>query len=191
MIHKTNEMNLNEIDAVMESIRSELKNVVGTLEFQTISEFQINTAKKEIEWDRLDHQGLYLIEIKTSSEYSSFENWLDDFLPRWEHDKYRSKATPNSKKKRKAFHRKKELKEWVPLYLGKSKKIKDRIWGHIYSKLQKPTAALKLMERSNMHLETFRLRTVQIGIREENYDFIVPYLEKKLREVKQPILGRQ
>lgn len=51
------------------------------------------------------------------------------------------------------------------------------------------TYAMKLRHRTNLNNLNFRVSILNIKI--ENYDFIVPYIEKTLREKYKPIVGKQ
>lgn len=64
-----------------------------------------------------------------------------------------------------------------------------RVKEHIFKELGKNTFALKLMERTNLKNETFRLSTIKLEV--ENYDWIVPVIENSLRNRINPIIGRQ
>ena len=82
-----------------------------------------------------------------------------------------------------------ELKELIPMYIGKSKQIGGRVRQHIYKELGKPTFALKLNARENMRNKTFRLNVIRVP--PENYDWVMPVIEKTLRNRINPIIGRQ
>jgi hypothetical protein len=107
----------------------------------------------------------------------------------WVTDDYERKHVPNPKKKRVAAHAGKPLPAWLPLYLGKSRDIAGRVLGHLHLKLDQPTNALKLRERSNITGQRFRLSTLRIDV--DNYDLIMPRIESALRNLHNPILGRQ
>lgn len=128
-----------------------------------------------------------MIEIKNDNTFTSFNEWIDHFRVRWENEKYLKKFTPNLKKVRIKTHS--DLKEWIPIYIGKSKNISTRIGEHIYKELDKTTFALKLMARENLKNETFRLQTIKIGV--TNYDAIVPRIESYFRDEINPIIGKQ
>ena len=91
------------------------------------------------------------------------------------------------KKKRIVEHS--ELTEWIPIYIGKSKRIEGRIHEHIFKELHKTTFALKLNARENMENEKFRLKTIKCEI--ENYNMIVPAIEAQLRNRINPLIGKQ
>tara|TARA_R110002051_G_scaffold321505_1_gene409360 strand:- start:308 stop:553 length:246 start_codon:yes stop_codon:yes gene_type:complete len=81
------------------------------------------------------------------------------------------------------------LTEWIPIYIGKSKRIEGRIHEHIFKELHKTTFALKLNARENMENEKFRLKTIKCEI--ENYNMIVPAIEAQLRNRINPLIGKQ
>lgn len=138
--------------------------------------------------DSQDYPGLYKIDIKTSG-FADFQEWFNSFELAWKDAAYVRQFTPNPKEKRVAKHRGGHLEEWIPLYLGKSKRISKRIWEHVNLPMEKPTTALKLASRANMDLNNFRFSTIQIDV--TNYDLIMPQLESSLRNKHNPILGRQ
>lgn len=135
----------------------------------------------------LQYSGVYLIEIKTNPSFSTIKDWISDFLIKWEDDKYIANFVPNSRISRVRGHS--EYKEWFPIYLGRAKKISDRIKMHIFKEMNKPTGALKLRERGNIHGCEFRISSIKVNVR--NYDLIVPQVEKYFRNEINPILGRQ
>ena len=75
------------------------------------------------------------------------------------------------------------------MYIGKSKKISSRIHQHIYKEIEKTTFALKLNAREHTKKEIFKLSVIKIP--SENYDWIVPTLERSLRDKINPIIGKQ
>jgi hypothetical protein len=108
-----------------------------------------------------------------------------DFENKW--SVFNGKFTPTIKKKRIAAHG--QLEEWIPIYLGKSKKISDRIGGHLCLDMDKRTFALKLLSRTNLVGETFRLNIINLNT--ENYDIVAPIVESELRNRINPLIGRQ
>ena len=133
------------------------------------------------------YPGIYMIEIKVLEGYDSFKAWASWFHGEWVRPEYERMHVPNPKKKRLAAHT--ELAEWVPLYIGKSKYIADRVWEHIHLKLEQPTTGMKIGQRLNMVNQRFRLSTIRVEV--ENYDLIMPKLEAALRNKYNPLLGRQ
>jgi hypothetical protein len=178
---------LNEIDNELSKQFNLLYAKFKKTEFKNICEFKLENAGDTIPWNSLVYQGVYLIEIKNSGNFKSFELWVENFKREWVNEKYLKKFTPNLKKKRILSHS--ELHKWIPIYIGKSKNIGSRIHGHIYKELDKTTFALKLMARENLKNDSFRLSTININV--ENYDAIVPKIEWQLRERINPLIGKQ
>src|SRR5690606_28362456 len=103
-------------------------------------------------------------------------------------NKYLQKWTPNIVNKRTKKHIGKNT-EWIPLYIGKSKNIADRIDKHINSTIGKPPSALKLKGRDNLNDQKFRIKYIDFNYI-HNYEAIVAEIEKKLRDEINPISGK-
>ena len=174
------------IDEKISAIQVELREYSQTLKFTELCEFSMNNLES-ILWQELDCQGLYLIEIKNDLKYNIFNEWANEFCEKWQDERYVKRWVSNPKKMRLAKH--KELGDWIPLYIGKSRKIKDRIHEHIHLKLEQPTTGLKLKVRDNMQNETFRISFINIPT--QNYDWVMSKLERILRDRINPIIGRQ
>lgn len=93
----------------------------------------------------------------------------------------------NSKKGRIKQHS--ELKEWIPLYIGKSKNIGNRLREYRYLGRDNKTYALKLQSRDHLKDDRFRISTVRIDV--INFDWIMPVAERYFRNERNPIIGRQ
>ena len=182
---------MNEINRIDEEITisaKKLKEEVKNLTFEEICEFNLNKEHiPEIPWGTLNYAGIYLIEIKNDGNSDSFRTWVENFKSKWEDEKYLRCFTPNLKKKRIVKHS--ELSEWIPIYIGKSKRIEGRIHEHIFKELHKTTFALKLNARENMENERFRLKTIKCEV--ENYNMIIPAIETQLRNRINPLIGKQ
>lgn len=179
---------LKEVDDYITQSKAIIKEVFESLEFVEICEFKLNKQHiSEIPWGTLKYPGLYLIEIKNHKKFDTFLDWITDFELKWADDKYVKSFTSNLKKKRVQAHI--ELSDWIPLYIGKSKKIEARIHEHIFKELHKTTFALKLNARDNLFNEIFRLKTLKCEV--ENYSVIMPILESSFRDRINPIIGRQ
>ncbi len=174
------------IDQKISAIQIELSEYAKSLIFEELCEFSMMDFEN-IPWEGLNFQGLYLIEIKNDLKHHIFKEWAEEFCIRWMDPQYIRKWVSNPKKMRLSKHS--ELKDWIPLYIGKSKKIKDRIHEHIHLKLDQPTTGLKLKVRDNMQNEIFKLSFINIPT--QNYDWVMPKLEKILRDRINPIIGRQ
>lgn len=177
----------NKVDYELGVQLLELNKLIDGLTFEY--KFQI-IFPDLIDYDKyintLNYKGVYLIEIKTDSSID-FKVWLNEFAQKWVYEEYKSLSTPSIKLTRTSEH--KELKEWFPLYIGKSKNISNRIKEHIELRLDQRTTALKLRARKNLHESVFRISTIKIDV--ENYDLIVPQVEAGLRKRLNPIIGRQ
>ncbi|MBS7254129.1 hypothetical protein [Flavobacterium branchiicola] len=157
------------------------------LHFQEVCQFELNEKLENIPWEILINSGIYLLEVKNSNNYSNFEEWLANFKMRWEHEDYLRKFTPNFKLKRIKAHN--ELKDWIPLYIGKSKNMKSRLYDHIYKDINKTTFAMKLLARENMKNEIFKISVINLGLK--NYNTIIPLIENELRNRINPLIGKQ
>lgn len=178
---------IGKIDIELTRLFDSLDGKIQSIDLKEICRFQIQEASDKIPWHEINYSGIYLLEIKCDPSFNNFESWIENFKHRWEDDQYRKSFTPNIKKKRVNMH--KELKEWIPIYIGKSKNIESRIHEHIYKEMHKTTFALKLNARENMKNDFFRLRTIRIEV--QNYDAIVPRIESQLRNEINPIIGKQ
>ncbi len=181
---------LKDIDTEITSQIESLSKIINHLQFNEKCQFNLNNQQEIIQnkiLTELKYPGIYLIEIKNDNEFNSFESWIENFKIKWHDEKYLKKFVPNVKEKRIFAH--KELNDWIPIYIGKSKNIGGRVFEHIYKELEKTTFALKLLARENLYNETFRLSTICINVK--NYDVIVPEIEKEMRNRINPILGKQ
>ena len=160
----------NEITAQLELLFELSKN----FEFEEICEFSLEESNLKIPYDDLKISGLYLFEIKNSTNLE-FNEWIKRFKItfRGTENEFLKKFTPNIIEKRIKKHPQKM--DWIPFYIGKSKNMTERIDKHINSTLGKPPFALKLKGRGNLNNELFRLKILNIEVK--NYDVIVPSLE--------------
>ena len=179
---------IKKIDATFSEILHSLGDEITKLTFEEICEFKLNKQHiPEIPWGTLNYSGVYMFEIKNQGNHNSIKSWVDEFTAKWEDIKYKQHFTPNLRKKRIEKHDK--LKEWIPIYIGKSRRIEGRVHEHIFMDLYKTTFALKLNARENLQDEIFKLHTIKCEV--NNYDWIVPLIESKKRDIINPIVGRQ
>ena len=178
---------IEQVDKDITIQLEKIKEIGEKLQFEVVCEFLVKEEIEEIPWEELKHQGLYLFEVKIDRKHSNFQKWLDDFKSKWEDPKYLKSSTPSFKKKRINSHS--ELKDWIPLYLGKSKNIKTRLKSHIFKELNKPTYAMKLLARENLRNQIFRLSIIRLDVK--NYDTILPLIESQLRNRINPLIGKQ
>lgn len=177
---------LEQINCKLSELNSQLIAYSKSLNFEEICEFSMARCQ-DIPWESLDVTGVYLIEVKNNTSFTDFPSWVEHFKMEWEDSLYKRKFVPNIKLKRVRTHT--ELGEWIPLYIGKSKKIRGRLHQHIYSDLNKTTFALKLYAREHAKKELFRLSIIPIPF--DNYNWIVPVIESTLRDKINPIIGKQ
>lgn len=178
---------LEPINIKLDEAKRDLVAFARTLEFQQICEFDLESCGTTIPWKDIVFPGIYFIEIKNDLIHETFPAWVDNFRIEWEHQDYKRHFVSNLRKVRINQHT--ELNEWIPMYIGKSKQIGGRVHQHIYKELGKPTFALKLNARENMRDKTFRLSVIKVP--HENYDWVMPVIEKTLRDKLNPIIGRQ
>lgn len=180
-------MPLRKIDLELTNQFELLHQIIDDTSLNQICQFKLNKHIKEIPWGELKYSGIYLFEIKNNGNFSSFDKWINDFKLAWRDPEYFKQFTPDLKEMRIRSHS--ELNEWIPLYIGKSKNIEGRVHEHIFKDLHKTTFALKLLARTNLQNDLFRLSTLKIDV--SNYDAIVPKIEWQLRNRINPIAGKQ
>jgi len=80
---------------------------------------------------------------------------------------------------------------YLPFYLGKSEALQTRVIEHIDKQLEKTVYALKLRARSEILKGImFKVGFVEFDIQDNSY-FCIELLEKKVRELIRPIVGKQ
>lgn len=129
-------------------------------------------------------KGVYLFELKKGGRT------IDEIKDLWEDplNEFKKFNSPKIIKKRLKIQEEKE-DEWLPLYLGKSETLRQRIKEHIELSYDKGTYALKLQSRTNFNEFEFRISVIEIEI--ESYDCIMGFIESYLREKYNPIVGKQ
>ncbi len=210
-------ININEISKKISDQLDLLEEIVkkeNNSLFDIICEFQLGTIESKMEiYNKLENikkndTGIYLFEIKKDIN-QKYEEWIEIFTNRFRgplilgKHKFLHQFTPNVINKRKNNHKAKEGKqelEWIPLYLGKSMDMKERIVIHIFSELGKPPFALKLNNRLDENKnkifssDIFRLKVVRLENlqnKDMTYNSVVSHLEKILRKEFSPIVGKQ
>jgi hypothetical protein len=137
---------------------------------------------------RQQYRGVYLIEIKTPGRDDSLAGWIKSFQAQWDHPRFARAFTNTTKQKRIRKH--KRLREWMPLYIGRSQKVGHRVGEHIALPRKARTFAMKLRMRGTFFKRNqFRLRTIKIDT--QHYHVWAPILERVLRDKHNPIVGRQ
>lgn len=178
---------IKHIDNQLDTVFKKLTQTTQTIAFEEVATFTIKNTANVISREDLLSSGIYFIEIKCNPASDTYNKWIKRFEKKWNAKAYQKKNTPTLQKNKIQAH--KELKEWMPLYLGKSRKIANRINQHFHLKLNQSTSALKLAARENLKEELFRLSVFKLEI--TNYDAIMPRIEKQLRDQFLPLIGRQ
>jgi hypothetical protein len=172
-----------DMDEQLKSVFETFEELAGQVELQVVGDLKNDMLIRE-----QVYPGIYLIEMETTTEHAGINEWVNWFKAEWDHERYAKKFVPTTKKKRINGHV--ALKQWMPVYLGKSKRIAGRVIEHVYLELEKPTFAMKLRARGDFFTNnSFRLSTVHIDI--AHYDLIMPMVERSLRRRLNPIVGKQ
>jgi hypothetical protein len=179
---------IKTVDRALTSQLAILQKMLKRLAFAEICEFSLkNKSVITIPWTQLEYPGIYFIEMRNCAKYPCFEDWAGAFVNAWTHKRYKGMFVPNPKKGRIKQHT--ELSDWIPLYIGKSKNIRHRLYEHLHLGLKNKTYALKLLARDHLKNDQFRFSTVRIDV--DNYDMIMPVAESYFRNNIHPIVGRQ
>jgi len=184
---------MKEIDKIISEQFDLVKAKITKENLITLCEFDLNDLESVKEKTQVLRKvkGIYLFEIY-KQESLLFDEWIEQFTIKFRgfENKYLQKWTPNIVGKSTKLHlNKNSSAEWIPLYIGKSQNIADRIDKHLTSKLGFPPSALKLNDRKNLNDEHFRIQYIDFSYL-RNYEAIVGLIEKKLREEINPIAGR-
>ena len=176
---------IEAIDQSLSKIDLELNEIAGTLEFITIKEFELTEQTSKICDSTYNSNGRYIFEINYHDRSLNVEEWMTQFSNDWKN--FSITWVPGIKKIRVSKHE--SLDNWIPIYIGKSKKVGTRINEHVIKKIDATTFAMKLKSRTNLYGRKFRVRWIPLNV--TNYNMIAPALESKLRDIYNPIIGRQ
>jgi hypothetical protein len=169
-------------DKRLSEINREVIKIARSVEFQ-----QPIPLEEEEELKKYQHPGLYFIEVRSSNGHT-LKDWIEKFEIYWMTSGEIIANTPKIYPKR--INKQTQLLEWMPLYLGKSKNISERLMQHKNLRADSRTFALKLAARKNILLD-YKFRVKILKIKVDNYDYIVTTLEHELRNQLNPICGRQ
>lgn len=179
---------IDTIDEQLVGIVEEIKKLTSHSKFKMLCEFTIENFDNYIEEiNTCNFKGLYYFELKNNFQFETIEEWKNDFLLKWTDETYLRRFVPNPRKTRLKMLT--ENNEWIPLYIGKSRKVSVRIKEHLNKELEKHTFAMKLKARTNLYDQFFRVSVLEVNTK--NYDLIVPILENELRNKINPIIGKQ
>jgi len=153
----------------------------------------LNLKNKYFIYNLPDEKGLYVFFAKFPFRYP---NQLLEFGRKWGvmQDKNAPPNCPRFHKGNSNLHKNKKLlldNKYIPFYLGKSEKIHGRVLCHMETTLDKTVYALKLRARNDMLKNIdFKIGYVQFDIPDDSY-FCIELLEKEVRKVLRPIVGKQ
>lgn len=173
---------ITELDREITNLFHDFSKLAETIELPYICDLA-----DEAKIASLSYPGINRIDVCSTGETGDFKPWVDEFRAEWEHVDYLKMHTANFKVKRIAKH--KELREWMPLYLGKSKNVSKRVHEHLHLPLAVPTYALKINARPLSARRKFCLHALHVPV--VNYDILATKLESSLRERFHPLIGKQ
>lgn len=167
---------------------------ISSLAFDSSKSISFTLDKKsdKINLDLPECSGLYFIELNLSHERLDkkvkLETKIKEFEKMWNHRSHKQFFSSSVKKKRICVYKGGKM-EWLPFYIGKSKKIKSRVLEHIKKDKSSQTYALKLHSRENLYGFEFRISYLELPI--QSYNFLMEYIESILRDKYNPIIGKQ
>lgn len=177
-------MTIKDIDNDLFKISQQLDKFAAQVDFVDFHEFILETDLKCTPDLPPKKNGIYRFDFFIEDDSGEVSDWMKNFCEEW----INTDVTwvPGTRKKRISQH--KELREWIPLYIGKSKDVRQRVLQHLYQKIDATTFGMKLMGRKNLYGKKFRVSWIPLEI--THYDFIAPALEQRLRNRFHPIVGR-
>lgn len=185
---------IKEFDNNISSYVNQLKEKIKDITFDTNKSVEF-TISQQLDTNQLFEykktQGVYLFELNLDSyileeknRSTCIINFANDWTKKNKNSFYSSTIIKKRLKLREGFDN-----QWLPLYIGKSKDLYRRIKEHIDLSPEKSTYAMKLKHRKNLEGVEFRFTTLEFDV--TNYDFIIPYVERSLREEYYPLVGKQ
>lgn len=185
---------IQKFDEDISSHVKQLETEIANIKFDPSKAFEFvldDTFNSTVFKQQPKQKGLYLFEVDLDSMYPNSkkrDTRIKKFADEWQMKKYNSFFSSSIIKKRLKTYEKYD-KQWLPMYLGKNHDVYKRLTEHIELSPQKHTYAMKLRHRTNLNSMKFRVSVIELDV--ENYDFIVPHLERALREEYCPIIGKQ
>lgn len=179
-----------KISLFVEEISDKIKEISFNQEQATTFVLTNDLDSKSL-FNNTKKQGVYLFELNLDSPNlvgTKKETKIKNFANDWSKKKNDSFFSSSVIKKRLQL-RANFNEQWLPLYIGKNKDVYKRIIEHIELSPEKNTYAMKLKHRTNLHGLEFRVSIIEIDV--NNYDFIVPHIERSLREIYHPLIGKQ
>lgn len=166
-------------------------NVDGVLKSLKKSLYKINILSDVPLLNMEEGKGIYYFEVKFP--FNTFEE-LEKFGSKWglPRGKKVEKNMPRYFTKRAEKHKVAVKKGYfIPFYLGKQNKIKERVANHINCPSTSTTFSLKLKQRPDLISELkFRIGYSIFNINNNGY-FCIELIEKAIRNKLNPIIGKQ
>ncbi|MBN1698632.1 MAG: hypothetical protein JW881_14045 [Spirochaetales bacterium] len=182
---------IEKLDKRLTTIINKLKNgmIIDEIikQLNDSNPIEFTAASNENVFEKFSEKaGIYLFEIKNSSKKKTIKDWFEEL---WNTTDIKNfQHSPAIIKKRIAD---KKEKEWIELYLGKSKNVYKRILEHYNLEADKKTFGLKLRARGvKLKKQKFRVKWFYFGDIEE-YITISTIIESCVRNKLKPITGRQ
>lgn len=190
------------------------KSVVDMVAENTISEIQklkkpdyIAKCIAELEENRTEFElggnhdalsfhsnnGIYVFWANFKDSDIEWSRALEVFSEIWNEQRKQNGITHYPKViKNRAIHSfQKNKNNWIPIYLGKAKKVKTRVIEHIKNGAESTTFALKLEESKDLFSTIkFSVSTLDFGLLDDSY-YLCEIVESVLRNELNPIIGRQ
>lgn len=185
---------LNQFDTTITAHISDFATHVNDVAFDTENGIPFTLSENfdsTIFSSQVKKKGVYLFELNLDSNLLAGKKRntkIKNFAEAWSKRRQDSFFSSSVIKKRLSMYENFD-KQWLPLYIGKNKDVYKRILEHINLSPAKNTYAMKLKHRSNLHGLQFRVSVIEIDV--FNYDFIVPHIERILREKYHPLIGKQ
>lgn len=185
---------IKELDQILEKEVYSIKKHIRQLQFDTENAIEY-CLTENTDWSAFENKkkikGLYLFEVKLDDTIKGVKiaSKINDFVTKYQRFSNRHTYSAKIINKRVMEAQRKHTKEWLPIYIGKCKDVYKRILEHISMPTNKRTYAMKLLSRENLYGLHFRVSVIEMDI--ENYDLVMGFLEKELREIYNPIIGRQ
>ncbi|MDM1518027.1 hypothetical protein HX089_16870 [Myroides odoratimimus] len=185
---------IHSFDKQIDKYVKDLEGKIEDINFDTLESIEF-TLDDNINVDSLFNtnvkKGVYLFELDMDSLYPNItqrKTKIKHFAKDWKKKKNDSFFSSSIIKSRQKLYEDFDEK-WLPLYIGKCKNLNKRIKEHIELSPKKHTYAMKLKHRPSLLGARLRVSTIELNVK--NYDFIVPHIERTLRDKYNPIVGKQ
>ena len=131
--------------------------------------------------------GIYLFFIHPKRDMT-----YDEFIQLWKGQTHKGNSSKIKKSKIKVLEKGKPY----PLYIGKSEELLSRVSEHCFQPIDKTTYSLKLLHRQEIiEAADFSFGSYELNMQESynNYlfQFVLVNLERELRSILNPLVGKQ